>query len=138
MSNERPAELEALLKDDPDYVYSEEELDAIEELDPDLAFRIDRAQTLAAREAEAAAELTADEGGPVDAGAVAEAIEEARGILMRDGGDIELVAVEGSKVKVRMKGACVGCPMSVLDLNNVVRRIVKRRVPGVTAVANTF
>ncbi|MGM0553093.1 MAG: NifU family protein [Pseudomonadota bacterium] len=122
-----------LLRDDPDHTYSEEELDAIEALDPELALRLDRAQTFAAREA---ADVPAE--GPIDEDAVRAAIEEARRILMQDGGDIEFVELEGRTVRVRLKGACVGCPRSTLDLKNVVERLVRARAPGVANVANTF
>ena len=126
--------LSALLHPDPDHFYTEEELDAIEAVDPEMALRIDRVQTLARRNAPA----REAGGGPVDADKVAEAVAEARRILMHDGGDIELVDVQGSVVRVRMKGACVGCPRSVLDLRNVVQRLVKSRVPAVTEVVNVF
>ncbi|OYV75841.1 MAG: hypothetical protein B7Z66_11390 [Chromatiales bacterium 21-64-14] len=132
MSADHEAQLQALLSLDPGHIYSDDELDAIEALDPALALRIDRVQTLAQREGPVAA------AGPVEPDQVAAAVEEARCILMQDGGDIELVAVEGSVVRVRMKGACVGCPRSVLDLRNVVERLVKRRSPGVTEVVNVF
>lgn len=127
------AKLEALLSPDPDHFYDEEALDAIEALDPELALRIDRAQTLAAR---ARPEAVAD--GPIDEGLVREAIDEARKILMQDGGDIELVDIRDRVVRVRLKGACVGCPRSTLDLKNVVERLVRGKVPGVASVANTF
>ena len=90
--------LEALLSTDPDHVYSEEELDAIEELDPELALRLDRAQTLARREGGAAPAE-----GPIDEAKVREAVEEARRILMQDGGDIEYVGLSGRTVKVRLR-----------------------------------
>lgn len=133
--DEKETRLEALLSPDPDHVYTEEELDAIEELDAELALRLDRAQTLAARDQAADREPPS---GPVDPAKVAEAVEEARRILMQDGGDIELVEVDGPTVRVRMKGACVGCPRSVLDLKNVVERLVRSRAPGVHEVVNTF
>lgn len=125
--------LERLLNPDPAHVYSEDELDAIEELDPELALRLDRAQTLAAREDD---RPVAE--GPIDLDEVLGAIEEARRILMQDGGDIEFVALDERVVRVRFKGACVGCPRSALDLKNVVERLVRSRVPGVAEVANTF
>lgn len=125
--------LEALLSTDPDHVYSEEELDAIEELDPELALRLDRAQTLARREGGAAPAE-----GPIDEAKVREAVEEARRILMQDGGDIEYVGLSGRTVKVRLKGACVGCPRSTLDLKNVVERLIRSKAPGVADVANVF
>lgn len=126
-------ELERLLNPDPAHFYSEEELDAIEELDPQLALRLDRAQTMAARAAE---QHVAE--GPIELDKVLAAIEEARRILMQDGGDIEFVELDERVVRVRFKGACVGCPRSALDLKNVVERLVRSRVPGVSEVANTF
>jgi toxin CptA len=127
------AEVEHLLSDDPDHVYSEDELDAIEAVDPELALRLDRAQTFALRQA---ADEPAD--GPIDESAVRQAVEEARRILMQDGGDIEYMGLDGRTVQVRLKGACVGCPRSTLDLKNVVERLVRSRAPGVERVANTF
>lgn len=125
--------LEALLSDDPDHVYSDEELDAIEEIDAEMALRIDRVQTAARRQGGV---VVAD--GPIDEDRVREAVEEARKILMQDGGDIEFVAIEERTVRVRLKGACVGCPRSTLDLRNVVERLVRSREPGVARVVNEF
>lgn len=116
--------------------YTEDELDALERHDPDKAYRIARAQALAAR-ALNAVPRSGTELPPPDLQRVQQAIEDVRHILTRDGGDIELVDIEGSVVRVRMKGACVGCPNSVLDLKNIVERVL-RGVPGVTAVRNTF
>ncbi|MBS0001834.1 MAG: NifU family protein [Thioalkalivibrio sp.] len=127
------AAVEHLLSDDPDHVYTEDELDAIEAVDPELALRLDRAQTFAQREA---ADVPAE--GPIDETVVRQAVEEARRILMQDGGDIEYVGLDGRTVQVRLKGACVGCPRSTLDLKNVVERLVRSRAPGVERVANTF
>jgi len=42
---------------------------------------------------------------------IEKAIEKIRPFLQRDGGDIELVDVKDGVVKVRLKGACSGCPM---------------------------
>jgi Fe-S cluster biogenesis protein NfuA len=65
-------------------------------------------------------------------------LEEARAILLRDGGDLELVEISGTVVRVRLKGACVGCPNSMLALKNVVEKIVRRTFPQVTEVKNTY
>ncbi|MDD4013019.1 MAG: NifU family protein [Candidatus Omnitrophica bacterium] len=65
---------------------------------------------------------------------VEKAIEMIRPALMRDGGDIQLVEVEGTVVKVRLKGACSGCPMSQMTLKSVVERTIKQEVPEVTEV----
>ncbi|AGA33117.1 nitrogen-fixing NifU domain protein [Thioalkalivibrio nitratireducens DSM 14787] len=129
---EMPA-VEHLLSDDPAHVYSEDELDAIEAIDAELALRLDRAQTFARHQA---TEVPVDD--PIDEAAVRQAVEEARRILMQDGGDIEYIGLEGRTVQVRLKGACVGCPRSALDLRNVVERLVRSRAPGVERVANTF
>ena len=122
-----------LLSDDPQHVYTEDELDAIEAVDPELALRLDRAQTFAQRQA-----FHEPAEGPIDEAAVRQAVEEARRILMQDGGDIEYVGLDERTVQVRLKGACVGCPRSTLDLKNVVERLVRSRAPGVERVANTF
>ncbi|MHB8346803.1 MAG: NifU family protein [Acidiferrobacterales bacterium] len=116
--------------------FTEEELDALEQVDPDRAYRIARAQAMVERSrARTGAPALTD--APPDAVKVREAVEDVRQILMRDGGDIELVNIQGSTVQVRMKGACAGCPNSVLDLKNVVEKVVLA-VPGVARVENTF
>jgi Fe-S cluster biogenesis protein NfuA len=54
--------------------------------------------------------------------------------LQQDGGDIELVAIEDGVVKVRLKGACCGCPMSQVTLSNFVERELKKEVPEIKRV----
>jgi len=55
--------------------------------------------------------------------------------LQADGGDIELVDVtDDGIVKVRLKGACAGCPMSQITLTNYVEQNLKKEVPGVKRV----
>jgi len=65
---------------------------------------------------------------------VKEVVEQIRPHLMMDGGDIELVGMEGNKVKVRLKGACAGCPASQMTLKQGVERIIKEKVPEVEEV----
>jgi Fe-S cluster biogenesis protein NfuA len=66
---------------------------------------------------------------------IEEALDKIRPALQRDGGDIELVDVEeNGVVKVRLTGACSGCPMSQMTLKQGVERIVKQMVPEVKAV----
>lgn len=65
---------------------------------------------------------------------VKETLEEIRPKIQADGGDIELVAVENGIVKVRLRGACVGCPMSALTLKQGVERAIKNNVPEVKSV----
>jgi len=65
---------------------------------------------------------------------VQEALDKIRPALQADGGDVELVDVEGGVVKVRLVGACRGCPMSQLTLANGVERVLKQEVPEVERV----
>ena len=54
--------------------------------------------------------------------------------LQMDGGGIELVAVEGNIVKVRLTGACHGCPSATMTLQMGVERILKSEIPEIEAV----
>lgn len=67
---------------------------------------------------------------------VEKAIEEIRHYLQMDGGDIELIDVdEGTgEVKVKLKGACQGCPMAVITLTQGVEARLKEQVPEVKKV----
>ncbi|HPZ53971.1 MAG: NifU family protein [Bacillota bacterium] len=61
-------------------------------------------------------------------------LEKIRPSLQADGGDVELVDVVDGVVKVRLQGACAGCPMSQLTLKNGVERILKQEIPDVKEV----
>lgn len=65
---------------------------------------------------------------------VEEALKELRPQLQADGGDIELVEVENGIVKVKMKGACAGCPMSTMTLQWGVENFLKKKIPGIVKV----
>ena len=65
---------------------------------------------------------------------IAQALEEVRPRLQVDGGDIELVDVVDGVVKVRLKGACAGCPMSQMTLKLGVENYLKKKVPSVKSV----
>ncbi len=65
---------------------------------------------------------------------VQKALEEIKPSIQADGGDIELVAVEKDTVKVRLKGACAGCPMATLTLKQGVERLIKAKVPEIRNV----
>ena len=63
------------------------------------------------------------------------AIEEIRPNLQADGGDIELVEVtDDGIVKVRLQGACSGCPGAAMTLKMGVERYLKKKVPEVKSV----
>ena len=65
---------------------------------------------------------------------IEEALKKIRPMLQADGGDVEVVAVEDGVVKVRLKGACAGCPMSQMTIKNGVERILKEQIPEVSSV----
>ena len=65
---------------------------------------------------------------------VEQALESIRPALQADGGDIELVDVVEGIVKVRLKGACAGCPMSQFTLAHHVEVRLKEEVPEVVRV----
>jgi len=70
---------------------------------------------------------------------VKEKVEEVLGkikpFLQRDGGDVELVDVsESGLVKVRLKGACSGCPGAKITLKQGVERMLKQEIPEVKEV----
>jgi len=64
---------------------------------------------------------------------VMKAIEELRPYLQADGGDIELADVDEDKgvVKVRLKGACVGCPMAQSTLQLGVEQFLRKKIPEI-------
>ncbi len=61
-------------------------------------------------------------------------IDEARPNLQADGGDIELLGVENGVVKVKLKGACAGCPMSTMTIKWGVENLLKKKIPEVVRV----
>jgi Fe-S cluster biogenesis protein NfuA len=65
---------------------------------------------------------------------VAEALEEVRPALQRDGGDVELVDVVDAVVQVRLMGACNGCPMAGATLSNGIEAMLKEKIPEVIRV----
>ena len=65
---------------------------------------------------------------------IEKALASIRPALQRDGGDIELVSVEDGVVKVRLTGACGGCPMSQMTMTEGVERAIKKTVPQVKKV----
>ena len=63
------------------------------------------------------------------------ALDKVRPQLRMDGGDVQLVeAGENGVVKVKLTGACGGCPMSQLTLKMGIERILKKEVPEVKEV----
>jgi len=66
---------------------------------------------------------------------VKKAIDEMRPHLQADGGDVELVEVtDDGIVKVRLLGACEGCPMRQMTLTHGIKRFIQKKVPEVKEV----
>ena len=66
---------------------------------------------------------------------VKEAIDSIRPALQGHGGDIELVATEEDKtVKVRLQGACQGCPGAAMTMKMGVERVLREKVPELKEV----
>jgi Fe-S cluster biogenesis protein NfuA len=64
------------------------------------------------------------------------AIDKIRPQLQADGGDVELVDVVDGIVKVRLQGACAGCPMSQMTLKVGIERMLKQEIQDVKSVEN--
>ena len=60
--------------------------------------------------------------------------EDIRPALQMDGGDIELVGVEDNVVRVRLQGACRGCPMAQMTLQRGVKARLQEKIPQVEEV----
>ena len=65
---------------------------------------------------------------------VQEVLEKIKPSLQADGGDVELVEVKDGVVRVRLKGACAGCPMSQMTLKMGIEKILKEQIPEVESV----
>ena len=66
---------------------------------------------------------------------VQEALNKIRPQLQADGGDVELVDVtDAGQVKVRLTGACGGCPMSQMTLKMGIEKFLKQQIPEVSSV----
>ncbi len=62
------------------------------------------------------------------------ALEQIRPALLADGGDVQLVDVSNGVVKVKLTGACSGCPMATMTLRQGIERVLKEQVPEVKEV----
>jgi Fe-S cluster biogenesis protein NfuA len=65
---------------------------------------------------------------------VEKALDKIRPALMADGGNVELVEVEDGVVKVKLTGACGGCPMSQMTLKMGIERVLKQEIPEIKEV----
>ncbi len=66
---------------------------------------------------------------------VEKALSKIRPALEADGGGVELVDVgDDGVVKVKLTGACGGCPMAMMTLKNGIERVVREEVPEIKSV----
>ena len=66
---------------------------------------------------------------------VEKALAKVRPSLQGDGGDVELISVsDEGVVKVRLTGACGGCPMATITLKAGIERVLKKEIPEVERV----
>ncbi len=64
---------------------------------------------------------------------IKEVLEQLRSHLQADGGDLELVSIEGKKVTVKLKGACGCCPHAMVTLKEGVQRVLREEIdPEIT------
>jgi len=66
---------------------------------------------------------------------VKDTIENLRDALQSHGGDVELVGIdEDNTVRVRLQGACQGCPGATMTMKMGIERILRQKVPQIKAV----
>ena len=61
-------------------------------------------------------------------------LDKVRPMLMRDGGNVELVDVKDDTVQVRLTGACGGCPMAAMTLKMGIEQVLKQEIPELKEV----
>ncbi|HIK24343.1 MAG: NifU family protein [Thermosynechococcus sp. Uc] len=65
---------------------------------------------------------------------VEKVLDELRPYLMADGGNVELVEIEGPVVRLRLQGACGSCPSSMMTLRMGIERKLKESIPEIAEV----
>lgn len=65
-------------------------------------------------------------------------LDELRPYLMSDGGNVELVDIEGPIVKLRLQGACGSCPSSAMTLRMGIERKLKEEIPEISEIEQVF
>lgn len=69
---------------------------------------------------------------------VEKVLDELRPYLMSDGGNVELVELDGPVVKLRLQGACGTCPSSAMTLKMGIERKLRETIPEIVEVAQVF
>lgn len=65
-------------------------------------------------------------------------LDELRPYLLADGGNVELVEVEGPVVRLRLQGACGSCPSSAMTLRMGIERRLRESIPDIGEVEQVF
>ncbi|BAQ66267.1 NifU family protein [Geminocystis sp. CENA526] len=65
---------------------------------------------------------------------VEQVLDELRPYLMADGGNVELVEIDGPTVKLRLQGACGSCPSSTMTLRMGIERRLREYIPEIAEV----
>jgi len=65
---------------------------------------------------------------------VEQVLDEMRPYLMADGGNVELVEIDGPVVKLRLQGACGSCPSSTMTLKMGIERRLREMIPEIAEV----
>ena len=69
---------------------------------------------------------------------VEKVLDELRPFLMADGGNVEVVELDGPIVKVRLQGACGSCPSSTMTLKMGIERKMREAIPDVSEVVQVL
>jgi Fe-S cluster biogenesis protein NfuA len=69
---------------------------------------------------------------------VEQVLDELRPYLMADGGNVELVEIDGPIVKLRLQGACGSCPSSTMTLKMGIERRLREIIPEIAEVEQTL
>lgn len=69
---------------------------------------------------------------------VEKVLDDLRPYLMSDGGNVELVDIEGPIVKLRLQGACGSCPSSAMTLKMGIERRLMEFIPEIAEIEQVF
>ncbi|MEI6381439.1 MAG: NifU family protein [Cyanobacteriota bacterium ELA615] len=69
---------------------------------------------------------------------VEQVLDDLRPYLMADGGNVELVEIDGPIVKLRLQGACGSCPSSAMTLRMGIERRLKEYIPEISEIEQVF
>ena len=61
-------------------------------------------------------------------------LEELRGFLQADGGDMEVVSITGTDIKLRLQGACGCCPHATMTIKQGIERILREQIDATIIV----